>query len=149
MPDNFISTLFSIAVSFCVFMLIVLAPPLIVTKIRMSTVAQDAAHVYAVTGSVTDAINQVNLDLQNFGLPTTWNGHTLFQVQAAASSSDVGYVFDSSPTSQDATVALQYQAPLLFARALKLIGGPELPWTVAMTAHGTTYNEVQYTGSGN
>jgi len=148
LPSNLITTFFMISVGFAVAMLIFLAPPLVITKIDMSTIAHNAARVYAITGNVQDVQYQINSDLQNENLPTTWNGQTLFSVTALSNGqSGSGYSVTSSPSSTTATVVVQYNAPLAFDRALTLFGGPAFNATVPMQAKGSYWNEVQYTGT--
>lgn len=148
MPSNLITTFFMICVGFAVATLIFLAPPLVITKIEMATIAHNAARVYAITGNTQDVQNQINSDLQAEGLPTTWNGQTLFTVTPLTTGQvGPGYSVTSSPTSTTATVVLQYNAPLAFDRAFTLFGGPVLNATVPMQSKASYWNEVQYTGT--
>ncbi|EJY54758.1 hypothetical protein URH17368_2600 [Alicyclobacillus hesperidum URH17-3-68] len=149
MPSNLITTLFAICVSFAVAVLVILAPPLVDTKLKMDAVAQDAARVYAITGDATAAQNEMNADLAAEHLPTSWNGQPLVSVTPAVpGSNQPGVAVNASPTSPNSSVSIQYNAPVAFERALTLFGGPALPATVPMTASATEWNEVQYTGVG-
>ncbi|MHB1683268.1 MAG: hypothetical protein ACYCYO_10705 [Bacilli bacterium] len=147
MPSNLITTLFAICVSFAVTVILILAPPLVSMKLQMDAIAQDAARVYAITGS-TDAVqSEIDADLAADNLPTTWNGQTLVSVTAVSpASGELGYSATSTPTSSNANVSISYNAPVPFDRALTLFGGPPLGLTVPMTASATAWNEVQYTG---
>ncbi len=147
LPSNLITTFFMICVGFAVSMLLFLAPPLVVMKLELTTVAHNAARVAAITGSVQDVQNQINLDLASEHLPTTWNGQTLFDVtEVQVGNDETGYALTSTPTSPSATVEIQYNAPLPFDRALTLFGGPVLSATIPMTSKASYWNEVQYTG---
>ncbi|KYP79896.1 hypothetical protein [Ferroacidibacillus organovorans] len=149
MPSNLITTLFAICVSFAVAVILILAPPLVDTKIKMDAIAQDAARVYAITGDIGATQSEINADLMAAHLPTTWDGQTLVSVTpTTVGSSQPGYATDSSPTSTNAGVEIQYNAPIPFDRALTLFGGPALSATIPMTASATQWNEVQYTGVG-
>lgn len=149
MPSQLITTLFAICVSFAVAVILILAPPLVDTKIKMDAIAQDAARVYAITGDISATKSEINADLMAAHLPTTWNGQTLVSVTpTTVGSSQPGYALDSTPTSANANVLIQYNAPIPFDRALTLFGGSALPVTVPMTASATQWNEVQYTGVG-
>lgn len=149
MPSNLITTLFAICVSFAVTVILVLAPTLVWTKMTMDSIAADAARVYAITGSTSDAQHEIRADLSAMNLPTTWNGQTLITLRSVAPGSlQTGVSATSTPASPNAKVSITYQAPIPFDRALTLFGGPALPATVSMTATATQWNEVQYTGVG-
>lgn len=147
MPSQLITTLFAICVSFAVLVILVLAPPLVGMKLQMDAIAQDAARVYAITGSAGAVQSEINADLAADHLPTTWNGQTLVSVTAVSpAGGEPGYSATSTPTSPHANVSISYNAPVPFDRALTLFGGPTLGLTVPMTASATAWNEVQYTG---
>ena len=149
MPSNFITTLFSICVSFAVTVILVLAPSLVGMKMQMDGITADAARVYAITGSTRDAQNEISADLSAMNLPTTWNGQTLIMVNPVSpGSGQTGVSATSTPTSANASLSVNYHAPIPFDRALTLFGGPALPATTPMTAVATQWNEVQYTGVG-
>ncbi|QSO52823.1 hypothetical protein JZ785_02515 [Alicyclobacillus curvatus] len=149
MPSNLITTLFAICVSFAVAVIVMLAPPLVSTKLKMDTVAQDAARVYAITGSVNAVQNEVTADLAAEHVPTSWNGQTLISVSVIPDGSQqAGVVMDATPSSENSDVVIQYNAPVPFDRALTLFGGPVLPATIPMSASASLWNEVQYTGVG-
>jgi len=150
MPSNLITTLFGVEVSFVMAMVVLLAPPITMAWITVHNIVHDAARVAAITQNVTDIQNQIQLDLQDGNLPTTWNGNTLFSVTELTSPTPgaTGYIVQTGPTSQDATVTIQYNVPLPFDRALTLIGGPILSATFPITASASYYNETQYTGPG-
>lgn len=115
----------------------------------MDAIAQDAARVYAITGDIGATQSEINADLMAAHLPTTWDGQTLVSVTPTmVGSNQPGYELDSTPTSVNANVQIQYNAPIPFDRALTLFGGAALPVTVPMTASATQWNEVQYTGVG-
>lgn len=148
MPSNLITTFFMICVGFAVAMILFLAPPLVVMKLELATVAHNAARVAAITGNVQDVQNQITADLSAENLPTTWNGQTLFNVtELQVGQNGPGYLVTSTPTSPSATVEIQYNAPLPFDRALTLFGGPVFSATVPMTSQASYWNEVQYTGA--
>lgn len=129
-------------------MILFLAPPLVIMKLELGTVAHDAARVAAITGSVQEVQNQINVDLAAEHLPTTWNGQTLFNVtELQVGQQAPGYIVTSTPTSPSATVEIQYNAPPPFDRALTLFGGPVFSATVPMTSQASYWNEVQYTGA--
>lgn len=149
MPSNLITTLFAICVSFAVAVILILAPPLVSTKLKMDMIAQDAARVYSITGNVGATQNEINADLAAEGLPTSWNGQTLVSVTLIPSGSNqVGYEVNANPSSENADLVIHYNAPVPFDRALTLFGGPALGATIPMTASATEWNEVQYTGAG-
>ena len=149
MPSNLITTLFAICVSFAVAVTVMLAPPLVSTKLKMDAVAQDAARVYAITGSTSAVQNEVNSDLAAEHVPTSWNGQTLVSVSVTPDGSQqVGVAINATPTSSNSDVVIQYNAPVPFDRALTLFGGPVLQATIPMTASASLWNEVQYTGVG-
>lgn len=149
LPSNLITTLFAICVSFAVAVILVLAPPLVSTKLKMDAIAQDAARVYSITGNVGATQNEINADLAAEDLPTSWDGQTLVAITPIpAGTNQPGYEVNATPTSVNSDVAIQYNAPVPFDRALTLFGGPALPATIPMTASATQWNEVQYTGVG-
>ncbi|KUO97269.1 hypothetical protein [Ferroacidibacillus organovorans] len=149
MPSNLITTFFAICVSFSVLVILVLAPSLVGMKMQMDGIAADAARVYAITGSMSDAQNELSADLSAMNLPTTYNGQTLITVSAVPSGSgQTGVSATSTPTSANASLSVNYHAPIPFDRALTLFGGSALPMTTPMTAVATQWNEVQYTGVG-
>jgi hypothetical protein len=149
LPSNLITTLFAICVSFAVAVIVVLAPSLVSTKLKMDAVAQDATRVYAITGSISAVQNEVNADLAAEHVPTSWNGKTLVSVSVISDGSQqAGLAVNATPTSENADVVIQYNAPVPFDRALTLFGGPVLQATLPMTASASLWNEVQYTGVG-
>ncbi|WDL96497.1 hypothetical protein [Alicyclobacillus sp. ALC3] len=149
MPSNLITTLFAICVSFAVAVMVMLAPPLVSTKLKMDAIAQDVARVYAITGSINAVQNEVNADLAAEHVPTSWNGQTLVSVSVTPDGSQqVGVAINATPTSSNSDVVIQYNAPVPFDRALTLFGGPVLQATIPMTASASLWNEVQYTGVG-
>lgn len=148
MPSNLITTLFGICVSFAVAVIVILAPPLVSTKLKMDAIAQDAARVYSITGDLGATQNEINADLAAEHLPTRWDGHALVSVTLTpAGSQQLGYQANAAPTSENSEITIRYNAPLPFDRALALFGGPTLQATLPITASATEWNEVQYTGA--
>lgn len=148
LPSNLITTFLMICVGFAVAMMVILAPPVVIAKLDLATVAHNAARVASITGSVNDVENEINLDLQAEHLPTTWNGQNLFTVKLLQNGqSGTGFRVTSQPTSPSATVEIDYNAPMPFNRALTLFGGPTLDFLIPMTAKASYWNEVQYTGA--
>ncbi|MHB1629325.1 MAG: hypothetical protein ACYCVB_13285 [Bacilli bacterium] len=150
MPDELITTLFSVAVSFAMVVLVLLAPTMVWAKMQVQMIAQNAARVAAITANPTDVQNQIAVDAQNAKLPMTWNGQTLFSITNLSTPTPgaTGFTMAGGNTSPSTTVTIQYNAPLPFDRVLTLIGGPVLPITVPITESASYYNEVQYTGTG-
>jgi Flp pilus assembly protein TadG len=148
MPSNLITTFFSLCVGFAVMLLVMLAPGLIMYKLKMATAVDDAARTYAITGDAQAVQNQVNSDLAAEYLVTTYNGQNLFTVQQTqAGQGTTGYQVNSTPTSSNASVTFQYKGPVPFHKALTLFGGPAFNPTAPMQAAATDWNELQYTGA--
>jgi len=148
-PDNLIGSMFSVCVGFAMMVLVLMAPPLVMTKLNMFMEAHNAARVYAVTGNAGNVASQLSADLNAAHTPLAWNGNTLFRVsQLQPGQTGPGYVLDSSPSAQSATVTFQFNAPIPFDRALTFFGGPAFSSAAAMTETASQYNELQYTGMG-
>ncbi|MCY0875652.1 MAG: hypothetical protein OWT28_05230 [Firmicutes bacterium] len=150
MPDELITTLFSVAVSFCMLVLVLLAPTLVWAKMQVSIIAQDAAQVAAITDNARDVQRQITTDAQNAKLPLTFDGQTLFTLTEMSSSQPgaTGFTMAGGADAPSTTVTIDYQAPLPFDRVLTLFGGPTLPVTIPISESATAYNETQYTGTG-
>lgn len=146
---NLITALYSLLIACVMLMILVLAPLTIWADIALGSVVQNAARVAAVTQDQVQVQNEIALDLQNNNLPTTMNGHTLFALTniGQPTSNATGFYLTGQPTSEETSVTIQYDLPMPFDKALTLIGGPALNFTIPITRTGTYYNEQQYTGS--
>ncbi|MHB1681242.1 MAG: hypothetical protein ACYCYO_00240 [Bacilli bacterium] len=148
MPAGLLTTLFALAVSFMMLVIVTLAPTLLFAKVQLQAVAQNAARMAAITQSTSDVQVEIAQNLQDAHLPVTWQGNTLFVVQnMQTAAGSTGYAVQTGPTTQETTVTIQYDAPLPFDRALTLVGGPVLNLTLPITETGTYFNETQYTGT--
>lgn len=150
MPDELITTLFSLAVSFAMLVLVLLAPTMVWAKMQVSIIAQDAARVAAITDNPGDVQNQIAVDAKNARLPLTFGGQTLFTLTQNTSPvpGAPGFTMTGGDTAPSTSVTVQYLVPLPFDRVLTLFGGPTLPITVPISASASYVNETQYSGTG-
>lgn len=147
MQGQLITALFGIATSFAMVVLVLLAPTLVWTKIALMTVAQNAARVAAITQSNSAIQNEIALTMQTENLTTQLNGQTLFSFSQPTANAP-GWSVTGGASAPVTSVTIDYNAPLVFDRALTLLGGPVLPFTIPVSETGTYVNETQYSGAG-
>lgn len=129
--------------------LVLLAPSPIGAMLQLQNVAQAAARVASLTQNESDVQTAIAQAMQADNLPTEVNGQTLFTFTAntAVQSGQTGYTMQNGMNAAISTVTIQYNVPLYFDRALTVIGGPVLSFTLPVSVSQSDWNETQYTGS--
>lgn len=149
MLDTSVTTLFNVAVGFVMMVLVLLAPSPIGAVLQLQNVAQTAARVAAITQNEGEVQSAIADAMQADNLPTEVNGQTLFAFtdNASVQSGQTGFAAQNGPNAVVTTVTIQYNVPLYFDRALTVIGGPVLSFTLPVSVSQSYWNETQYTGS--
>ena len=136
-----------VALMFGMMMILVIygAPPMLWAKNSLQIVAQDAARIASISADPSQVQSEIQAEIQNQNLPTTWNGQTLFNYTVNGTP---GYSYQLGPNVTTTTVTINYNVPVPFDKVLTGFGGPLLSITVPISITGTYYNETQYTGTG-
>jgi len=147
MPASLLTSILSVAVGALMLVLVVLVPTVVMTDIKLAAIAQNAARVAAITDSQTAVSNEIASAMQKSGLPTSWNGQTLYTDQVQTGS-ETGFALAGGSTATNTTVTIYYNMPVLYDKAFTLVGGVQLAPTFPVSQASTYINETQYTGTG-